>query len=137
HERDGGVYQLVTDQLTAGSYEAKAAFGLSWDEAYPGSNVGFTVPKDYATMIFRFDSATGELTAQADDSVPGEGQRAYWLDARTLAVPSSAGTENGSWPLHSGPEGGPGVAPGAVTTPDDAVSFPLTQRSTGLPDDLR
>lgn len=137
YERDGGVYQLVTDQLTAGSYEAKAAFGLSWDEAYPGSNVGFTVPKDYATMIFRFDSATGEFTAQADDSVPGEGQRAYWLDARTLAVPSSAGTDDGPWTLHSAPEGGLGVASGAVTTPDGAASFPLTQRSTGLPDDLR
>ncbi|WP_245643546.1 pullulanase-type alpha-1,6-glucosidase [Sanguibacter suarezii] len=142
YERDGGVYQLETDRLPQGTYEAKAAFGLSWDEAYPGDDVVFTVPTDWATMVFRFDSATGLFTVAADDSVPGDGDQAYWLDAQTLAVPTSAlpaGADlaTRTWTLHGAPTGGITVADGVVTTPAGGADLPLTLLDGGLPADLR
>lgn len=142
YERDGKVYLLETDRLPAGTYEAKAAFGLSWDEAYPGSNVVFTVPTDWATMIFRFDSETGLFTIAADDSVPGAGDQAYWLDATTLALPTSAVPAGAdlaarTWTLHGAPTGGITVAEGVVTTPAGGSELPLTLLDGGLSADLR
>ncbi|SDC34608.1 alpha-1,6-glucosidases, pullulanase-type [Sanguibacter gelidistatuariae] len=142
YDRDRKVYHLETDRLPAGTYDAKAVFGLTWDEAYPGGNVTFIVPTDWAKMIFRFDLELQELVIAADDSVPGDGDRAYWLDAQTLAIPTSAlpaGADlaDRTWTLHGAPTGGITVAEGAVTTPVGGVDLPLTLLDGGLPADLR
>ncbi|MGP7959843.1 pullulanase-type alpha-1,6-glucosidase [Sanguibacter sp. A247] len=135
-DRDGRVYVLQTNRLKKGSYSAKAALDLGWAEAYPGSDLSFTVPKDYATMNFRLDLTSKEFTAAADDSVAGDGARAYWLDERTLAVPASAAAD-ATWTLWSSAIGSITYAKTGVTTPVGTQSYALTALSSGLPAALR
>ena len=62
-----GTYTFSTDQIPAGSYEAKVALNESWDVNYGqggvqgGANIPFTVPAG-GTVEFSFDSATNVLT---------------------------------------------------------------------------
>ena len=138
---DGVVYSLTTDRLEAGTYETKTVFEGDWDDALPAENVVFDVPSDWATMMFRLDSTTGEMTVQADQSVPGAGARAFWLDARTLALPTAAVPEGGdpaarTWTLHGAPAGGITMQDGVVTTPD-GTDLSLTLLPDGVPEDLR
>ncbi|QIK84848.1 pullulanase-type alpha-1,6-glucosidase [Sanguibacter sp. HDW7] len=136
HDRGGEVYVLQTNRLKKGSYSAKAALDLGWAEAYPGSDLSFTVPKDYATMNFRLDLSTGEFTAAADTSVAGEGARASWLDERTLAVPASAAA-GATWTLRSSADGGMTASKTGVSAPEGTDAFTLTALSSGLPAALR
>ncbi|MCB0053522.1 MAG: alpha-amylase, partial [Caldilinea sp.] len=58
-----GTYTFSTDQIPAGSYEAKVALNESWDVNFGqggvqgGANIPFTVPAG-GTVEFSFDSAT-------------------------------------------------------------------------------
>lgn len=142
YDRDGHIYLLETNRLPAGTYEAKAAFG-SWDEAYPGGNVKFTVETDWQPIIFRFDAETEEFTIQADNSVPGDGERAYWLNSHTLALPASAlgdrTAADRTWTLHGAPTGGLDVleaqgAEGTSLLAADDVAHELTLDTDGLGD---
>ncbi|MEV7974364.1 pullulanase-type alpha-1,6-glucosidase [Cellulomonas sp. NPDC089187] len=126
-----GTYELRTDRLAAGSYQTKAVVAGSWDQAYPASNLGFEVPRDGSLTVFTLDLDTGEFTVDVDGSVPGSGSTAYWLDARTLAVPPGAG--DSGWELHAAPTGGIVVADSGVSVPADGQSIPLTVQSDPIP----
>ncbi|MDQ1733493.1 MAG: hypothetical protein QOK10_3652 [Pseudonocardiales bacterium] len=91
-----GTFTLSTTQIPAGSYQVKAAVGLSWDVNYGdggvpnGANIAFTVPSDGVVTTFSFDSTSHVLSvstakpgAKPDLSVAA----AYWLDSRTIAYP--------------------------------------------------
>ena len=139
-DRDGVVYTYETNRLKKGTYEAKAALDKAWAEGYPGSNVGFTVPTDYAKMVFTLNMETKEFTAMADTTVAGEGSRAVWLDSRTVALPVGAvpgESASRTWTLYSAPEGGLSATKDEVTVPADALSVDLTQDASGLAAELR
>ncbi|WP_350277141.1 pullulanase-type alpha-1,6-glucosidase [Kribbella sp. HUAS MG21] len=103
-DEDGdGTFTWSTSELKAGSYEAKVAHNLSWDESYPANNVPVTVPADGLVVTFSYVLATHQLTvttakpgAQPDLSQA----KAYWLDRDTLAVPAVAHPERYRWRLH-------------------------------------
>lgn len=92
-----GVYTLTTDQIPAGTYQAKVTIGESWAENYgqdgaqDGANIEFTVPAGGEEMFFRFESATNKLTIKSGGEPNGNLaiQRAQWLDADTLAWDSA------------------------------------------------
>jgi hypothetical protein len=58
-----GIYTFTTDQIPAGSYEAKVAHDESWDISYGaggtqnGDNIPFSVPEN-ATLLFAYDSVS-------------------------------------------------------------------------------
>jgi pullulanase-type alpha-1,6-glucosidase len=66
-----GIYTFTTDQIPAGSYEAKVAHDESWDVSYGaggvlgGANIPFSVPEN-ATMLFAYDSVSHILLIGAD-----------------------------------------------------------------------
>ncbi|MEU8227533.1 pullulanase-type alpha-1,6-glucosidase [Kribbella sp. NPDC048915] len=103
-DEDGdGTYTWSTTELKAGSYEAKVAHNLSWDESYPANNVPVSVPADGLVVTFTYVLATHQFTvttakpgAQPDLSQA----KAYWLSRDTLAVPAVAHPERYRWRLH-------------------------------------
>ncbi|WP_405057750.1 pullulanase-type alpha-1,6-glucosidase [Kribbella sp. NBC_01505] len=109
-DADGdGTYTWSTSEIGAGSYEAKVAHNLSFDESYPANNVPITVPGDGLVVTFSYVLATHTLTvttakpgAQPDLSQA----KAYWLSHDTLAVPAVAHPERSRWRLHSSATGG-------------------------------
>lgn len=118
-----GVYEWSSDRIPAGSYEVKAAHGLSWDENYGvggeagGDNYSFTAV-DGELVTFRYTLATRELEiVLADPPVAGSGElRAHWVSAETIAWPVSLLGETdpaeASWTLHHSAEAG--IAPDAA-----------------------
>jgi glycosidase len=62
-----GIYNLSTNAIPAGDYEAKVTINESWDENYGeggvpgGPNIPFTVP-EVTTVDFEYDSITHVLT---------------------------------------------------------------------------
>ena len=92
-----GVFTLATTQVPAGSYEVKAAVGLTWVVNYGaggvlnGSNIPFNVPADGLVTTFSFDSVTHVLsvsTAAAHAPPDLSVAAAYWIDDRTVAYPT-------------------------------------------------
>ena len=129
-----GTYTYQTAALPEGSYELKVAIGGSWDENYGqdgaagGANYQFAT-KANKLVTFTYDSATHKLDiATADAPVAGSGeQRAYWVNATTLAWPTSLlpqgvtraqvmdGSAALSYELVTAPEGGAGLTDGTVS----------------------
>ena len=129
-----GTYTYETTALPEGTYELKVAIGGSWDENYGqdgaagGANYQFAT-KANKLVTFTYDSATHKLDiATADARVAGSGeQRAYWVNATTLAWPTSLlpqgvsraqvldGSAGLSYELVTAPEGGAGLTDGAVS----------------------
>ncbi|MFB6725943.1 pullulanase-type alpha-1,6-glucosidase [Kribbella sp. NPDC056345] len=109
-DADGdGTYTWSTSEIGAGSYEAKVAHNLSWDESYPAQNVPITVPGDGLVVTFSYVLATHALTVTT--SKPGaqpdlSQAKAYWLSRDTLAVPAVAHPERSRWRLHWSTTGG-------------------------------
>ncbi|TCO52000.1 pullulanase-type alpha-1,6-glucosidase [Kribbella antiqua] len=103
-DQDGdGTYTWSTSEIGAGSYEAKVAHNLSWDESYPASNVPITVPGDGLVVTFSYVLATHVLTVTT--SRPGaqpdlSQAKAYWLAKDLLAVPAVSHPERSRWRLH-------------------------------------
>ena len=138
----GGTYTYETRALPEGTYELKVAVGGSWDENYGqdgaagGANYQFAT-KANKLVTFTYDSATHKLDiASADVPVVGVGeQRAYWVNATTLAWPTSLlpqgvtraqvldGSAKLSYELVTAPEGGAALTDGAIT---GATLTPLT-----------
>ena len=138
----GGTYTYETRALPEGTYELKVAVGGSWDENYGqdgaagGANYQFAT-KANKLVTFTYDSATHKLDiASADVPVVGVGeQRAYWVNAATLAWPTSLlpqgvtraqvldGSAKLSYELVTAPEGGAALTDGAIT---GATLTPLT-----------
>ncbi|WP_083750992.1 pullulanase-type alpha-1,6-glucosidase [Kribbella sp. ALI-6-A] len=114
-DQDGdGTFTWSTSELGAGSYEAKVAHGLSWDESYgaggspTGANIPITVPGDGLVVTFSYALATHQLTVTT--SKPGaqpdlKQAKAYWLAKDVLAVPPVAHPERSRWRLHWSPTG--------------------------------
>ncbi|MGR0320958.1 pullulanase-type alpha-1,6-glucosidase [Agromyces sp. ZXT2-3] len=138
-----GVYEFSTDGLPAGSYELKVAHGLSWDENYGvdgvrnGGNISFVVAEDGEFVTFRYTLETHVLeVVVADPPLAGTGQqRAYWLDAETLAWPASllggANAADLAYTLEVAAAGGLGNADGAVTGADESVELALDPAGIG------
>ncbi|WBQ08669.1 pullulanase-type alpha-1,6-glucosidase [Kribbella sp. CA-293567] len=102
-ENGDGTYTWSTTELGAGSYEAKVAHNLSFDESYPANNVPVTVPGDGLVVTFSYVLATHVLTVTT--SKPGsqpdlKQAKAYWLGKDLLAVPAVAHPERSRWRLH-------------------------------------
>lgn len=121
-----GTASLTVPDLPAGTYELKAAHGLSWAENYGadgapgGANIVFAAPGG-RPVTFLYDLTTHVLTVQVTDPpLPGTGQHAaQWVDARTIAWPASfvaAGTDPGTlrFTLHGSREAALEVADGQV-----------------------
>ena len=137
-----GTWTWSTTQLPAGSYEAKVAHGLSWDENYGaggapnGANIPFTVPAD-ARVTFSYVLATHVLTITT--SRPGpvpdlDVPRAHWLQRGLLAWDLPAQAAGWRFRLHAAPAGGLVVDDEAVT---GGTSYPLTLDPAGLPAAVR
>ncbi|MEI9514631.1 pullulanase-type alpha-1,6-glucosidase [Agromyces sp. CCNWLW213] len=138
-----GIYEFSTDGLPAGSYEVKVAHGLSWDENYGadgvrnGGNISFVVAEDGEFVTFRYTLETHVLEiVVADPPLAGTGQqRAYWLDAETLAWPASlpggANAADLGYTLEYAAEGGLGDADGAVTGADRSVELEFDPAGIG------
>ncbi len=88
-----GLFVFQTDAIPAGTYEAKAAVGLSWDENYGeggeagGANIPFEVPADGTLVTFMWDSDSKLMTIQ----VGGSGMvgslseaKAHWIAQDTI-----------------------------------------------------
>lgn len=71
-----GTYTFTTTAVPAGSWQVKAAVGMSWDESYGvggaagGANIGFTVPAAGATTTFSYVASTHVLTVRSTGSGP-------------------------------------------------------------------
>ena len=129
-----GTYTYATTALPEGDYEFKVAIGGSDNENYGqdgavgGANYQFAT-KANKLVTFTYDSATHKVDiASADAPVAGAGeQRAYWVTADILAWPTSLlpqgvtraqvldGSAKLSYELVTAPDGGAGLADGAVT----------------------
>ncbi|TDU87074.1 pullulanase-type alpha-1,6-glucosidase [Kribbella voronezhensis] len=109
-DQDGdGTYTWSTTEIGAGSYEAKVAHNLSFDENYGaggvknGANIPITVPGDGLVVTFSYVLATHVLTVTS--SKPGaqpdlKQAKAYWVGRDLLAVPAVAHPERSRWRLH-------------------------------------
>lgn len=109
-DQDGdGTFTWSTSKIGAGSYEAKVAHGLSWDESYgaggspTGGNIPITVPGDGLVVTFSYVLATHVLTVTT--AKPGaqpdlKQAKAHWLGKDLLAVPPVAHPERSRWRLH-------------------------------------
>jgi pullulanase-type alpha-1,6-glucosidase len=137
-----GVFSFTTTDLPAGSYEVKAAHGLSWDENYGeggapgGANIPFTVPADGEAMTFTYVLATHVLTVTSSTIAPPNlrEQRAQWLDRGTVALDLPADTESWTYALHHAPDGGLAVEGDAIV---GGATVELTMDPAGLPEALR
>ncbi|MBM7503255.1 pullulanase-type alpha-1,6-glucosidase [Agromyces aurantiacus] len=137
-----GVYEFATDQLPTGNYEVKVAHGLSWDENYGvggapgGANYSFSATEG-KLVTFRYTLATHVLDIEvADPPLAGTGaQRAYWLDADTLAWPQSllGGAQAGdlTFTLEHSADAGLAVADGAVTGGGDPIALEFDPAGIG------
>jgi pullulanase-type alpha-1,6-glucosidase len=114
-DQDGdGTFTWSTTEIGAGSYEAKVAHGLSFDENYGaggarnGANIPITVPGDGLVVTFSYVLSTHVLTVTT--SKPGaqpdlKQAKAYWLGKDLLAVPAVPQPERSRWRLHWSPTG--------------------------------
>ena len=139
-----GVWTLVTTQLPAGSYEAKAAQDLTWDVNWGaggvpgGDNIPFVVGEGQGAL-FSFDEATKVLTVSAFDvEEPDSGPDLSTADAVLLQpdlVAWDLPAERTGWTyrLYVGPEGAFALDAEAIT---GGTSFPLELSPDGLTAEL-
>jgi pullulanase-type alpha-1,6-glucosidase len=136
------TYTFSTTQLPAGTYEVKAAHGLSWDENYGaggapgGANIGFAVPREGVVTTFSYVLATNVLTVSTSEpgvAVDLMSARAHWLTPDLIAWPADGVDDPAltDWRLHWAPDGGLAVDAEAVT---GGSSAPLSYDPAGLPD---
>jgi hypothetical protein len=135
-----GVYTFTTTRIPAGSYDAKVAHGLTWDENYGaggapgGANIGFSVVAD-TQVTFSYTLSTHLLTISSTAPVGDlAASRAQWLQRGLVAWDLPAGAANYSYRLYWAPQGG-------LSTDAEAVlggsSIPLRFDPKGLPAKVR
>ena len=137
-----GSWSFSTTDLPGGSYEVKVAHNLSWDENYGvdgaagGANYSFSVDTG-KNVTFTYTMSTHMLDIEvADPPVAGIGQeRAYWVDAETLAWPVSmlpdgvdrdavvSGESELSFSLVTDADGGAAMSEGAVSTDGETLAL--------------
>ncbi len=133
-----GVYTLSTTEVPAGSYEMKAAVGLSWDESYgtpSGGNVAFTVGGDNYATTFSYDSATNAVAVSSEPvevSVePDLGTaRATWVEPGLVAWGLPDERPGWTYRLHVARPGGLAIDVETL----GGWSAPLADDPRGLPD---
>ncbi|WP_421743643.1 pullulanase-type alpha-1,6-glucosidase [Cellulomonas sp.] len=135
-----GTFTYVESDLPTGSYEAKVAHNLSWDESYgaggspTGGNIPFSAPGG-KPVTFSYVLATHLLTITVTDPpLPGTGQaQAHWIDRDTIAWPAAWATDPtaSTFALHASPTGGLKVQDG-VLVGGDGAPVPLTYDPAGL-----
>ncbi len=136
-----GTYTFSTTALPAGSYQVKAAHGLSWSENYgaggarDGGNIDFDVPADGVQVLFSYDIASHVLTVSsrtAGASPDLAKQKAQWVREGLVAwdVKDAASRR---YRLHWSADADLAVDDEAVTGGD---SVPLTYDPKGLPADV-
>ncbi len=138
---DTSIYSFSTDDIPAGSYEAKVALNGTWDVNYGqggvqnGPNIAFTVPSSGMEVTFQWSSTTRELRVIVG-GIRGDltKAQAHWLSADTIAwnVPTDTVVA-----LFADPDGaltldGPGIVAGPNST-----SWTLTHDPAGLTEALR
>ncbi len=135
-----GIFTFTTTQLPAGSYEAKAAHGLSWAENYgaggarDGANIGFDVPADGLEVVFSYDLATHVLTisTRAAGANPDLGKaKAHWV-ARGLLAWKVTDPASRRYRLHWSADADLEVDAETL----GGRSVPLTYDPAGLPDEV-
>ncbi|GAA4375833.1 hypothetical protein GCM10023152_20200 [Agromyces bauzanensis] len=131
-----GVYTFATSAIPGGSYEAKVAHGLSWDENYGvggapgGANYAFTA-SDGKLVEFRYTLATHVLEiVVTDPPLAGTGQaRAHWIDEQTLAWPvellGGASAAEATWAIEHSASAALAVADRVVTGSDGSIELAL------------
>jgi len=136
-----GVFTFSTAKIPAGSYEVKAAQGLSWAESYGvggqpgGANIGYTVPAG-AIVTFSYVLATHVLTVKASASTSADltQSKAQWLNPRVLAWDLPAEGSQYHYRLHYAPTGGMAIDATSVT---GGGWIELARSPAGLPALLR
>jgi pullulanase-type alpha-1,6-glucosidase len=135
-----GSYQFSA-WLPAGSYEAKAAIGESWDENYGaggvqnGPNIPFSVSRSCSEVFFTYDAATHVLTIGEKGGPRGNLAlaKAHWLSADTIAW--NVAVQPGQiFRLHHSPDATLGLDASGVT---GGYTVALTHDPAGLPAALR
>ena len=134
-----GVYTFSTTKIPAGSYEVKAAVGLSWDENYGaggapgGANISFGA-SDGAVVTFSYVAATHVLSVTSAASTEADltTSKAQWLTRDLIAWDLPAAANTFHYRLHYSAAGGLGIDATAVTGGD---SIGLTW-SSSLPAEL-
>ncbi|CUR57845.1 Alpha-1,6-glucosidase, pullulanase-type [metagenome] len=133
-----GTYRYTTTDLPAGSYEVKAAHGLSWDENYGqggapnGANIAFDVPASGLEVVFSYELATHVLSisTRTAGAVPDLTKaKAQWV-RRGLVAWDVPDPSTRTYRLHSSQSGDLEVDAEAVT---GGTSVPLTMDAAGLP----
>ncbi|MGN6244676.1 MAG: pullulanase-type alpha-1,6-glucosidase [Motilibacteraceae bacterium] len=137
-----GAWTYRTGPLPAGSYNAKVAVGLSWDENYGadgapgGANIPFEVQAGQGAQ-FSYDPASHQLTitpyAAGGAGAPAPDlsqQKAQWVSRDTVAWKLPSAAEPGwTYRLYSSEDAGLGLDAEAVT---GGTSVPLTVDPAGL-----
>ena len=139
----GGLYKFTTTKLTKGSYECKVALNGSWNENYgaggarDGSNIGFTVPSDFAEVDFVYNPATHVLKVFIGGAPPGDLGLAqgHWISRDTLAWNIGSPPAGTTFALHGHPSGGLDLSVSGVT--GAMTTIPLTLDPAGLSADQR
>ena len=120
-----GIYSFETDQIPAGSYEAKVTINESWDENYgeggvpDGPNIPFTVPAD-ATILFEYDSITHILTIGGPPPTLAQYAILHYYRSDGDYGDHTTGNFNDYWGLHLW---GEGIVPGERTDWENPKPF--------------
>ena len=93
-----GIYHYVTTAIPVGDYEAKVAVGGSWSENYGdggaagGANLGFSVTKPDAEVVFEWDSESKVMKIIAAGAPKGNLKElaAYWVAPDTILTREEA-----------------------------------------------
>jgi pullulanase-type alpha-1,6-glucosidase len=110
-----GIYTFSTDQIPAGSYEAKVAIDELWDESYGeggvlgGANIPFAVPEN-ATVQFVYDSVSHILVISTQG--PATYAIIHYYRSDSDYGDHTTGDYTDYWGLHLW---GDGIDPGEVT----------------------
>jgi pullulanase len=137
-----GIYTFLTTAIPAGSYQVKAAVGLSWTVNYGaggqlnGPNIPFTVRAAGEPVKFSFDSTSHLLSvltgaaATVDITTP----KAYWLSTRYIGWELGSSAASRSYRLYFAPNGGLGITDTGIT---GGGYIPLTYDPNGLPASIK
>jgi pullulanase-type alpha-1,6-glucosidase len=137
-----GIYTFLTTAIPPGSYQVKAAVGLSWTINYGaggqlnGPSIPFIVRAAGDPVKFSFDSTSHVLSVLtgAAATVDIKTPTAYWLSTRYIGWNLGSSAASRTYRLYSAPNGGLGVTDTGLT---GGTAFPLIFDPAGLPADVK
>ena len=135
-----GTYTFTTTAIPAGSYQAKATLGMTWDVSYGedgvagGPNIAFTVTAGRPTT-FSYDAASHTVSVYDGEARPSvQIRRAHWLTPDIIAWNLGTDPAAHTFQLATAPNGGLTAGPNGLT---GGTVIPLTYDPAGLPAALR